>query len=323
MIHKTTLQQTRTAPLGMSAARPQPRRGVRFFMQKYGPPMGLVLPFVVLFVLFVLWPVLRSLYLSFTDYTGIKAPNLVGATNYVNMLHDPRFYKALRNSLTYMFFTSLISTSVGLLLALSFGGQKLAHQLMRAAFFLPLVAGGVGIIGVWKWIASSEEFGLFNTVRKMFGAESIRFFGDPHYALPLLIVIGVWSVLGYNMVIFVAGLRSIAPEIYEAAAIDGAGPSARFWKITLPLLRPTILYVLVTGMIGTFQEFFTPYVLFSDTNNVGGILDSGLTLTVYLYDVGFRHFEMGAASAIAWLLFTVIFILTLINLRIGRINDLD
>ncbi|NTY02460.1 carbohydrate ABC transporter permease [Deinococcus sp. JMULE3] len=309
-----------------NAAPPAPYRRAhpaRRFLTQHAPALGLTLPFLILFALFGIWPVLRSLYLSFTDYDAISTPTLIGTANYRTLLADPRFVKALTNTATYMVGTSLLSTTLGLLLALVFGGQRLSDQIMRACFFLPSVAGGVGLISVFKWLFSSEDFGLINTLRQWLSLDPVRFLGSPMYAVPILIALGVWGLMGYNMILFVAGLRSIPGDIYEAAAIDGANPTQRFWRITLPLLRPTLLFVLVTSMIGAFQEFFSFYFLFSDTSNVGGILDSGLSLVVYLYDLGFRHLQMGMASALAWILFLMLFALTLLNLKLGRINDID
>ncbi|MBB5376670.1 multiple sugar transport system permease protein [Deinococcus metalli] len=310
----------------LPAARPAAPRsavGVRRFLRQHGTALTLLAPFLLLFAVFTLWPVLRSLYLSFTDYDAISDPKVVGLQNYQTLLGDPRFRKALANTAVYMLGTSLCSTVLGLMLALVFGGQRLFDQIMRACFFLPSVAGGVGLISVFKWLFSSEDFGLINSIRLWLHLDAVRFLGMPKYAVPVLIVLAVWGLMGYNMIMFVAGLRSIPHDIYEAAAIDGATPAQRFWRITLPLLRPVLLFVLVTSMIGAFQEFFSFYFLFSDTSNVGGILDSGLSLVVYLYDLGFRHLQMGMASALAWILFIMLFLLTALNLKLGRINDID
>jgi multiple sugar transport system permease protein len=127
--------------------------------------------------------------------------------------------------------------------------------------------------------------------------------------------------MGYNLVIFVAGMRSIPEDLYEAAALDGASPTQRFFHITLPLLRPTILYVLITGMIASFQIFYEPYILFGTVDSIGGPLDSALMLVTYLFDHGFRQLDLGYASAVAWVLTTILFFLTFINLRLGRANE--
>lgn len=291
------------------------------FFQRHSVPLLLLLPFLALFSIFVLFPMFRSLYLSFTDYNVASAEHWIGFQNYLELFKDPRFFKALSNTTVYMISVSLISTTLGLLLAVAFGSQKLIDQFLRAIFFLPAVAGGVGIIAVWKVILSSEDFGLVNAVRKVLGFDAIRFFGDPHWAVPILIIIGVWSAMGYAMIVFVAGLRSISSELYEAAALDGATPTRSFFSITLPLMRPIIMYVLIGSMIGSFQLFYEPYVLFGTVSSVGGILDSGLTLVTFLYEKGFHRLEMGFASAIAWVLVAILLVLTLINLQVGRNSE--
>lgn len=288
---------------------------------RHGANVLLVMPFLALFGVFSVWPVFRSAWLSFTDYHATEDPVWIGLENYRELFADSRFWQALWNTVGYMAAVSLLSVVLGLVLAVAFGSQKRSHQFARIAFFLPSVAGGVGAISVWKWLANSEPYGLFNTVRGWMGLDPVRFLGDPAWAQPILIGIGVWAVMGYNMVIFVAGMRGISNDLYEAAALDGAGPVRRFFFITLPLLRPTILYVLVSGMIGAFQVFYEPYILFGSMDSVGGMLDSALMLVTYLFDHGFRQLNLGYASAVAWVLTTVLFVLTMINMRLGRANE--
>jgi len=291
------------------------------FLRKHGANILLISPFLALFAVFSIWPVFRSAYLSFTDYHATEAPVWIGLDNYVELFADERFYRALGNTVTYMLVVSLLAVVLGLVLALSFGTQKRWHQWIRIAFFLPSVAGGVGVISVWKWLANSEPYGLFNTIRSWFGLDPVRFLGDPAWAQPLLIALAVWTVMGYNLVIFVAGMRSIPGDLYEAAALDGASPVQRFFHITLPQLRPTLLYVLITGMIGSFQVFYEPYILFGTVDAIGGPLDSALMLVTYLFDHGFHQLNLGYASAVAWVLTTILFALTMINMRLGRANE--
>jgi multiple sugar transport system permease protein len=134
-------------------------------------------------------------------------------------------------------------------------------------------------------------------------------------------MMAVWAVMGYNLVIFVAGMRSIPADLYEAATLDGATPTQRFFYITLPMLRPTIMYVLITGMISSFQVFYEPYILYGTVDSIGGPLDSALMLVSYLFDHGFRQLQLGYASAVAWVLTTILFALTMINMRLGRANE--
>lgn len=289
--------------------------------RRHGSNVLLITPFLALFAVFLVWPVFRSAWLSFTDYHATEDPVWIGLANYQDLFDDSRFWYALGNTAYYMAAVSLLSVVLGLILAAAFGSQKRSHQYARIAFFLPSVAGGVGAISVWKWLANSEPYGLFNTIRGWFGLDPVRFLGDPAWAQPILIGIGVWSVMGYNLVIFVAGMRGISKDLYEAAALDGAGPVRRFFYITLPLLRPTILYVLISGMIASFQVFYEPYIMFGSMDSVGGMLDSALMLVTYLFDYGFRQLNLGYASAVAWVLTVILFALTMINMRLGRADE--
>lgn len=287
--------------------------------RRHGRDMLLVAPFFGLFAVFGVWPVLRSAWLSLTDYHATDAPRFIGLRNYAELAADERFWTALANTAAYMASVSVIAVGLGLVLALNFGSNSRLHQAVRVAFFLPAVAGGVGAISAWKWLANSEAYGLFNSLRAALGLEPARFLGDPAWTLPVLVLVGVWSVLGYNLVIFVAGLRAIPEELYQAARLDGASRWQQLLHITLPNLRPTLVYVSVTGMIASFQVFYEPYLLYGAVDTLGGPLDSALMLVTYLFDRGFRQLDLGLASAAAWVLTTLLFGLTWVNLKlIGR-----
>jgi ABC-type sugar transport system permease subunit len=288
---------------------------------RHGGDILLILPFLLVFGLFNIWPILRSAWLSFTQYHATQPPVWVGLRNYEDLLSDERFWIALANTGTYMVCVSLLSVVLGLVLALAFGSQSRLHQAARIAFFLPAVAGGVGAIAVWKWIANSESYGLLNSLRGWFGMDPVRFLGDPNWSMVILVAVGVWTVLGYNLVIFVAGMRSIPADVYEAARLDGASRWSQLIYITLPMLRPTIVYVLITGMIASFQVFYEPYLLFGTVDSIGGPLDSALMLVTYLFDFGFRQLELGIASAAAWVLTTILFALTWFNLKMGQTEE--
>lgn len=283
--------------------------------------MLLVAPFVLLFAVFSLWPVLRSAWLSFTEYHATTAPRWVGLKNYADLFADERFWRALANTSLYMALVSVLAVVLGLVLAVNFGSQSRAHQLARIAFFLPSVAGGVGAISAWKWLANSEPYGLINSIRGWFHLEPVRFLGDAAWTMPVLVAVGVWSVLGYNLVIFVAGMRSIPDDVYEAATLDGATRWQRLWHITLPMLRPTLVYVGITGMIASFQVFYEPYLMFGSTDSIGGPLDSALMLVTYIFDYGFHQLDLGYASAAAWVLTTLLFGLTWLNLKLSRATE--
>lgn len=282
-----------------------------------------LLPFLVLFMAFVVLPILASFYLSLTNFTAVKPPQFVGLQNYSRLFQDQRFIKALTNSLRYVFSVVSLNTLFALTLAVLLERPTPLNQFLRVIFFLPSVTSSVALNVLWRWVFIGEDYGLVNSILLRLGSSTITFLADPHWTMPILVIMAVWGGMGYAMVIFLAGLQAIPPELHEAAAIDGANERQRFWCITLPLLRPVLLYVLITGMISAFQVFEAVYIVFRSVESIGGVLDSGLTLVPYLYYQGFQRFKMGYASAIAWVLFVLIFALTLINLRVGRASEAD
>jgi multiple sugar transport system permease protein len=279
-------------------------------------------PFLLVFGVFTIYAMGRSLFLSFTDYNGIKDPVYIGIDNYVRLLTgDVRFNKAVQNSLYYVVGVVALNTLFGLFLAMVLRGEGMFKRVMRTLFFLPAVTSGIALAALWRYIFSAESFGLANALLANFGIEKIAFFADPTWPIRVLITMAVWGGMGGTMIIFLAGLNAIPISFYEAAAIDGASPWQQFRYITLPMLRPVTLYIVITGMIGAFQIFDVAYILFNSTENVGGILDSALFIVPYLFYRGFGRFHLGYASAIAWVVFALIFVLTVINLRIGRADE--
>lgn len=278
-------------------------------------------PFLILFAVFVIWPILYSLYLSFTEFNAIRAPQWVGLENFGRLLQDGRFHKAIVNTLSYVALVVSLTTVLGLSLALVFRKSNPFNNVIRTLFFLPSVTSSIALGLLWRWIFTGEAYGLANTFRDFLNLPSVTFLANPNWTLPVLVIMAVWGGMGYTMILFLAGLNAIPPELHEAAAIDGASVRQRFWAITLPLLRPTMLFVVVTGMIGAFQVFDAVYIVFRSVESIGGVLDSGLMIVPYLYDRGFNRFQLGYASAIAWVLFMIIFLITLVNLRVGRTSE--
>ena len=281
----------------------------------------LAAPFLIGFAVFTLWPVAQSLYLSFTEYSGLKSPEFIGLANFRELLGDARFFKALKNTFVLVFAQVFITDVLGLCMALVFRANTTFNYLMRTLLFLPSVTSGLAVLTIWIWIFSGQSFGIINAILVRFGLEKITFFANPDWSIPVLVIIGAWGGMGYSMVLFLAGLNAVPKELHEAAAIDGANTTQRFWRITFPLLSPTILFVVVTGIIGSFQIFEQAYVIFGSVGSIGGVLDSALFVVPYLYEKGFTFFQLGYASAIAWALFLVIFVITMLNLWLGRAND--
>ncbi len=279
-----------------------------------------IAPAVILFTIFVFVPIFASLYLSFTRYDVIHAPTWVGVDNFQNLLfHDPRFWKAFRNTLLYVIGVVPTGVSIAVLLAAALEELRAGKQFFKVLFFIPTVTSIVAIAVVWKWLFAGEKFGLINYVLIRLGLSPIDWLLSPTWILPAIIIMSIWAGLGYNLVFFSAGIATIPQTLYEAAKVDGAGWWGRFWHVTLPSLRPTLIFVIVMAVITSFQVFDQVYIMTGGTGEgVGGVLDSGLTLVSYLYEQGFKFFRMGYASAIAYLIFGCVFGLTLFNIRMLR-----
>ena len=268
-----------------------------------------LLPWLVGLVVITIGPMIASLYLSFTDYSLIQAPRWNGLDNYVRMLHDARLHNSIKVTFTYV----VVSVPLQLLLALGIAvlldkGMR-GLSLYRSLFYLPSMLGAsVAIAVLWRQIFGGE--GLVNQLLQAVGVNSTTgWISDPSYALGTIILLHVWT-FGSPMVIFLAGLRQIPNMYYEAAAVDGASRWTRFTKITLPLLSPIIFFNLVLQVIGAFQSFTQAFVV---SNGTGGPSDSTMFFTLYLYQRGFGQFQMGYASAMAWLLVVIVGVLTAIN----------
>jgi len=279
-----------------------------------------VAPALVLILVFFVVPVVASLLLSLTDfdiYAVASRENLrlVGVENYRRLLHDPLFWVALRNTALFVVVAGPLSIGLSLVAALLVSDRAVRlRALFRTMFFLPVVTTLVAVAVVWRYIYH-PRFGLLNYALGAVGIGPIDWLGDPRFAMPAIILMAVWKNFGFNMVIFVAGLQSIPERLYEAARVDGAGSGAQFRWVTLPLLAPTFLFVLVITMIGYFQLFAEPYVM-----TQGGPSHATLSLVMLMYLQGFRWWTMGYAAALAFVLFAIILVLTLITLRL-RASD--
>ncbi|MBI2093661.1 MAG: sugar ABC transporter permease [Candidatus Omnitrophica bacterium] len=279
-----------------------------------------VAPAVILFTIFTFLPLFASLYLSFTEYNVIHPPQWVGLKNFTELLfHDPRFWKALRNTLCYVVGVVPIGIATALLLAAALEELARGKQLFKVLYFIPTVTSVVAIAAVWKWLFAGEKYGLINYALIQLGLQPIDWLLSPRWILPAIMIMSIWAGLGYNMVFFSAGISTIPQALYEAAKVDGANWWGRFWHVTVPMLRPTLVFVVVMAVISSFQIFDQVYIMTSGTGEgIGGVLDSGLTLVSYLYEQGFVQFHMGYASAIAYLIFGCVFGLTLVNIRMLR-----
>jgi multiple sugar transport system permease protein len=268
-------------------------------------------PWLVGFLAFTAGPMLLSLYASFTDWDLLRAPVWAGLENYAALLDDPLFWQSLKVTATYAFLYVPLDLVGGLGLALLARPRLKAIGFFRTVFYLPTVFSGVAFVVVWLWLLNPNG-GLVNLLLAQFGIQGPRWLLDPKTALYALVLMSFWG-WGRSMAIFLGGLQAIPGELYEAAAIDGAGGLRQFRHITLPLLSPTIFFNLVLSVISTFQTFTSAFVA---TN--GGPLDATLFLVLYIYRQAFEFLHMGYAAALAWVLFGIILVFTLLVVRSQR-----
>ncbi|MEU4223439.1 sugar ABC transporter permease [Nonomuraea sp. NPDC026600] len=267
-----------------------------------------LLPWFAGLLLFTAGPIAASLALGFTDYNLIQAPTFNGLDNFIRMLGDERLHHALGVTFFYVVVSVPLQLACALALALLLDRGLRGLAFYRSVFYLPsLLGSSVAIAVLWRQIFGAE--GLVNQLLATFGIAGKGWISDPSTALGTLVVLNVWT-FGAPMVIFLAGLRQIPAMYYEAAATDGAGKGVQFWRITLPLLSPIIFFNLVLQIIHAFQSFTQAFVV---SGGSGGPSDSTLFYTLYLYQRGFGNFDMGYASALAWLLLVIIAGFTAIN----------
>ncbi|SFB01067.1 carbohydrate ABC transporter membrane protein 1, CUT1 family [Poseidonocella pacifica] len=265
-----------------------------------------VAPYGIGLILFTAFPFITSLYLSFTDYDLLSSPEWVGLKNYEKLFtRDRTFEKSLKVTLTYVFLTVPLKLTFALFIAVVLNYRLRGINLFRTAYYVPSILGGsIAIAVLWRYIFA--EVGLVNMIITGLGGEPINWFGEPGNALFTITLLRCWQ-FGSAMVIFLAALQSVDRSLYEAAAIDGATPWRIFRHITLPLITPVIFFNLIMQTVQAFQEFNGPYII-----TQGGPLKSTYLLPLYIYDEAFKSFDMGYASAIAWVLFTIIMVLTLV-----------
>jgi ABC-type sugar transport system permease subunit len=302
------------APPPLAARRPGRGRGARATLTGY----SFAAPYLVLFLVFLAVPILASLAMSFTDFSlgDVTAPlgaPFIGLANYGHLLSDDKFKQAAFNTAYFTVVGLAATLSLGLVAALGLNrALGRLRSVFRVGYYLPAVTSIVAIAVIWRFLLD-PDFGLINGMLKQVGISGPNWLGTPALAMPSIIGIGVWRNLGNAMVLFLAGLQGIPEDVYEAARIDGATAWREFWRITLPLLRPTTLFVAVIMSIGYLQLFEEPFVM-----TRGGPLNKTLSVSMYMYQQGFSFFHMGYASSIGYVLFVVIAAVTAVQFRLLR-----
>lgn len=279
---------------------------------------SMLLPTIIGVAVFFAVPLGISFYLSFTDARLFGDPTIVGFDNYIRALtRDATFWRALSNTALFSLFTLLFSTIPALILALLLNEQLVGRTFFRVVYFIPVVASVVGVSLLWRYLLNID-FGFVNYAIGFFGIEAIPWLTSPRWGLASVIMVFSWKTIGYNMVIFLAGLQGVPRQLYEAASLDGAGRLRQFFNITLPMLSPTTFFVTVTTLINCLQIFDVPVALGLTRANTVGPADSMLTVVPLLWREAFIASRMGYASALAWVLFTIIMVITFVQFRISN-----
>lgn len=304
-----------TATLNVRPARTQPRTRTGFFSRE-NERVGylFVAPASAHLLLFMVFPIGFSIYLSLHNWNSpdvLDAP-FVGLANYLRLTKDSAFWHAMTNTLWYVVLSVPLGMAVSLLMAVVVNRKMPAINFFRGVFFLPVITSWVAISVVWITLLSPNS-GVVNYLLTLVGLPGQHWLDDPRTAMMALVVITVWKGAGFQMVIWLAGLQAVPADLLDAAAVDGANPWKTFWNVTLPLLFPTTFFLVITGVIGGFQVFTPMYVI-----TKGGPLGSTDVAVYHIYVRAFREFDMGYASAEAWVLFAVIFVATLLQLWVGR-----
>jgi multiple sugar transport system permease protein len=273
------------------------------------------LPSVLFFIVFVIGPFAYSFYLSFTHWKGGSLLNLqfVGLRQYTKAFGDPRFIQAFLNTLYYTAGATVFITLLGLLAALALNTDIRGKTFFRATYFVPVVMSTVVVAAIWRWVLDADKGGLLNIIIGAIGLKPQGWLVEPALAMPSIILMNCWKWLGYEMVILLAGLQNIPRELYEAGRIDGTKAGQAFRFITLPMLSNVIWFVVIVGIINSFQIFDQIFIMTG-----GGPLGATNVLVYYMYMQAFNSYDLGYASAIAWIMFVIIFAATILQLRFAR-----
>ena len=277
-----------------------------------------LLPAAAVLALFHFFPIIYAFFVSLLRWNMIDPVRpFIGAENYQRILTDEKFLTALGNTTYYAVVSVAAALPLALLFAVLLNRRIAGMSMYRTAFFIPYVTPLAAGAMAWGWLYHPDQFGLLNYLLGKVRIPAQQWLLDPNQAMPAIIAVAVWSSLGRDVVIFLAGLQNIAPDYYEAAQIDGASPWQTFRHITLPLLSPTTYFLLVISMIGAFKVFALPLFLTG-----GGPLDRTLTIVYSIYQQGFQYFRMGYAAAQAYALFAIIFLITMLQRRLaaGRVH---
>lgn len=274
-------------------------------------PYAMVSPSILVFAIFFIYPILFMIYLSTFSWDFVSpTKTFVGLQNFADLFAEEDFLRVIRNSTVYTFLTVTLTTGIALMLALWLNRASWMHGFVQGAIFSPHIISLVSISLLWSWLMD-PEYGLLNWVIGLFGFRPLAWLNDPGTSLVSLVLVAVWKGVGFNTLVFIAGLQSIPSDIYEAADLDRSKPWTTFYRLTLPMLSPTVFFLVVINMIGSFQVFETIAIM-----TQGGPINSTNTLVYYIYEYGFRFFKIGYASAAGVVLLVIVGLLTILYFKV-------
>lgn len=274
----------------------------------------LILPFYLFLALFVLFPIVFNLYLSFTNY-NLNTADWIGLNNYKALFHDRFFFISLKNTAVYTIVTLAVTLALGLVLAALLNNKLFGTKWIRVSFFTPYVTSMVAVSMIWLWIYEPSH-GIANSLLSLFGIPPKQWLYDTRWAMTAVIIMSIWKTLGYNLVVFLAGLQGIPRSLYEAAAVDGAGGIRQFFHITIPQIRPVTFFLVITGFINNFNVFEQIQIMTG-----GGPLNATTTLVHQIYNRAFQDFKIGYAASLSMVVLFLIGVLTLAQFHFNRDHE--
>ena len=274
----------------------------------------MIFPVVAGLLVFYIYPIFKVIIDSFYEVGSFNKRSFVGLDNYLTMFNDPKMWSSLFNTFSYVIVIAPGTIIISLILAALLNTKIKGRGFFRVVYFIPAITMGAAVAMIWKWMYNSDH-GIINAILNVLGFDSVNFLTNPNTALLSICLVSIWINVGYNMIILLAGIQGISKTYYEAAAIDGASPVKQFFGITLPLVTPTLFFVLITNLIGTFQTFDTIYMMIKES---GIAMEATQSMVMYFFRNAFSYSKKGYASALAVFLFLIIMLVTLIQMKLQK-----
>ena len=274
----------------------------------------MIFPVVAGLLVFYIYPIFKVIIDSFYEVGSFNKRLFVGLDNYLTMFNDPKMWSSLFNTFSYVIVIVPGTIIISLILAALLNTKIKGRGFFRVVYFIPAITMGAAVAMIWKWMYNSD-YGIINAIINVLGFDSVNFLTNPNTALLSICLVSIWINVGYNMIILLAGIQGISRTYYEAAAIDGASPVKQFLGITLPLVTPTLFFVLITNLIGTFQTFDTIYMMIKES---GIAMEATQSMVMYFFRNAFSYSKKGYASALAVFLFLIIMLVTLIQMKLQK-----